>query len=224
MEEDSLQFVIPKEITDILCEEALSKIGQVYEPYKIYCMYIDRVGELTFKNGNIYKGRLLEGTMHGKGELVFADGACYSGTFFRNHIHGEGTFIYSNGNEYRGEFYLGKRHGKGVMELPSIGITYEGEFNNGDMTGFAKITYKDGTLYEGYVVKGKRNGKGKIDYIDGDEYEGDFHGNLKQGYGTMLWKNDEAEVIESVTQHLISTSILVIGKMIRCMEMESSCG
>ena len=39
--------------------------------------------------------------------------------------------------------------------------------------------------YEGEFEKGKFNGKGKLNYSNGDTYEGDFLNNKKHGFGIL---------------------------------------
>ena len=45
---------------------------------------------------------------------------------------------------------------------------------NGQIQGFGKEKYHDGTQYEGNFVAGKKHGKGKYIYADGAEYDGDW--------------------------------------------------
>ena len=40
------------------------------------------------------------------------------------------------------------------------------------MTGFGKMTYRDGSTYEGEWLDGYQNGNGKINRADGSKYEG----------------------------------------------------
>lgn len=48
-----------------------------------------------------------------------------------------------------------------------------------------KIDYQNGDHYIGKVLHNKREGKGKLTFNKGGYYEGDFHGNVYDGYGTL---------------------------------------
>ena len=46
-------------------------------------------GVIKYKNGNVYKGELSYGNMHGEGRLEFQDGVIYEGEFQYNFITGK---------------------------------------------------------------------------------------------------------------------------------------
>lgn len=186
-----MDIILPKYMTDILTEETQTRISIRDEPNKEYFKCIDRQGEITFNNGNLYKGDLYNGMLHYEGELVFEDGAIYKGNFEFNHMHGEGILTYPNGNVYEGCFKNGKRHGKGTFASPRLGFKYEGTFTSGKMDGIGKIEYSNNSVYEGEVRRGRRNGDGKMTYSDGDWYKGGWSNNRKQGYGVMEWVQKE---------------------------------
>ena len=57
-----------------------------------------------------------------------------------------------------------------------VGIgTYKGSFIGGNLEGFGRFEYHDGSVYEGDWLQNKRNGKGR--FIEADEasvYNGDW--------------------------------------------------
>lgn len=53
--------------------------------------------------------------------------------------------------------------------------------------GFGKIQYDDGDVYEGYFVNSYRQGFGKYWYIEGDYYEGLWESGSRQGLGYYIW-------------------------------------
>ena len=73
-------------------------------------------------------------------------------------------------------------------------LSYEGDWNNGKMTGTGKIVWRDGSSYIGSVVDGKRQGKGKYYYKSDIEnnrlsYEGDWNNDQMNGKGEIVWKD-----------------------------------
>ena len=56
-----------------------------------------------------------------------------------------------------------------------------------DYNGKATATYQNGEIYEGNFIGGLREGFGKYSYTNGDVYEGNFKENLKHGIGKMTY-------------------------------------
>ena len=70
-------------------------------------------------------------------------------------------------------------HGKLLMK---DGSYYEGEFNNGEISGSGTRKWTaTGNIYEGEFYKGELNGKGIMKYGNGSVYEGDWYENMRQG-------------------------------------------
>ena len=66
---------------------------------------------VTFANGDIYVGQVMDGERCGKGTYYFASGERYEGFFRNNNRHGVGTYFYTNGDFERGSFENGKKNG-----------------------------------------------------------------------------------------------------------------
>ncbi|MBP5445957.1 MAG: hypothetical protein J6Y28_07285 [Acholeplasmatales bacterium] len=66
---------------------------------------------VTFSNGDIYVGQVMDGERCGKGTYYFANGERYEGFFRNNNRHGVGTYFYTNGDFERGSFESGKKNG-----------------------------------------------------------------------------------------------------------------
>lgn len=186
-----MDIVIPQYITDILTDhnECMVELKGEEDSQELYFKVNNTSGEMTFINGNIYKGDLLLGLMNGNGEFIFKDGTSYKGEFKNNFIEGKGSITYSNGNFYEGEFKHGKRHGKGFFKSMKLGFEYTGDFLEGKMTGEAEIKYSDMSSYKGGVLNGRKHGKGKIEYNDGNWYDGEWENNKKSGFGVTVWKH-----------------------------------
>ena len=59
-----------------------------------------------------------------------------------------------------------------------------------------KIEYSNGDVYEGQTVKFLRHGEGKLTYGGGDVYEGSFHFNDMEGNGTYTYVSGDCYVGE----------------------------
>ena len=66
---------------------------------------------VTFSNGDIYVGQIMDGERCGKGTYYFSNGERYEGFFRNNNRHGVGTYFYTNGDFERGSFENGKKNG-----------------------------------------------------------------------------------------------------------------
>ena len=91
----------------------------------------DPRAELTFANGDVYRGAVRDGYRVGLSEWEFASGTrfkgtttqgtaewptcTYTGQFKDGKCHGWGTCRWKNGNLYEGEWYQGMRHGEGTF-------------------------------------------------------------------------------------------------------------
>ncbi len=78
------------------------------------------------------------------------------------------------------------KDGKGTYVF-SDGSIYVGEFVNGIMEGFGKLTDKYGNVYTGYFKSNKYNGIGKFERTDGTIYIGEFKDGRRHGLGTQYY-------------------------------------
>ncbi len=74
-------------------------------------------------------------------------------------------------------FRSGVKHGFGVYTSAS-GFRYEGEWSDGEQTGSAKISYKNGDWYDGAVKNGVRCGLGELSELSSQRI---FKGNWQNG-------------------------------------------
>ena len=112
----------------------------------------------------IYEGEYLNGERHGKAKI-----------YKKNQSYDKECFLMFEGEFNNGKIWNGKRYdseknliyelkdGKGnVEEVDDDGITYVGQYLNGEKNGKGKeYDYDDDLQYEGEYLNGKRNGKGK---------------------------------------------------------------
>jgi hypothetical protein len=96
--------------------------------------------------------------------------------------------------QYTGSLYqqTDKPHGNGRMEYPDR--TYEGQWVDGDWSGFGKLVdKKTGDTYQGGFLDNTRHGLGIIQYANGGVYEGTFQldimgkGEMTYSDGSKLW-------------------------------------
>lgn len=85
------------------------------------------------------------------------DGNEYKGNMVNGLPDGYGTFKWTNGNKYEGSWKEGKPHGHGKMYYNN-GATYDGEYLNGERNGKGKFVTSDGDCYDGLWLHDKKNG------------------------------------------------------------------
>ena len=107
---------------------------------------------------------------------------------------------WSNGAEYKGSFKDGIKHGFGTYTWPNNEQKYVGNWHEGQRTGEAILTFKDGSSYEGGWVNDMKEGKGVYTYSDGSKYEGYWKNDEKDGEGTLTFSSShyQAQMVEDV--------------------------
>ena len=180
---------------------------------------INGYGELYLKNGKKYEGIFINGKLNGYGRLIDSlKMRCYEGNFKDNELldgkgkiidikddgskivyegdiknmkkQGKGTEKTKN-NNYEGDFSDDLKHGKGKIIFINEGEYYEGDFNQGKMTGNGFIKFKDKSFYQGEFLDGNMHGKGTFTWPDGTMYEGQYANNLREGFGEYRWKMEK---------------------------------
>ncbi|MDC1305809.1 trypsin-like peptidase domain-containing protein [Saprospiraceae bacterium] len=102
------------------------------------------------------------------------DGSCVEGK-----ANGYGTAIkYENSilhSTYIGEYVDGIRTGSGKMVRHLSNETWEGNFINGQLSGYGKYKNENGNRYEGNFINYMQHGKGTKYYGNGNTFEGLFN-------------------------------------------------
>ena len=109
---------------------------------------------------------------------MFSDGSNYEGEFHKDQIFGSGTYIDKNDNKHlvesgKGYFENCKINGFGRILFSNRDL-YEGEFKDGDFSGYGVMRYRgmenpyynqvydhEGVYY-GYWKMGRREGQGRM--------------------------------------------------------------
>ena len=86
-------------------------------------------GRFVWENGNIYDGLWKEGKQDGNGNFTFENGDKYKGHYTEGKRSGYGTYTWKSGNYYVGSWKEDKMSGKGKFHWAKDGGTYEGMFN-----------------------------------------------------------------------------------------------
>ena len=170
-------------------------------------------GTMTWETGEgvvyVYEGEFQNNERSGKGTMTWGkDGetTIYEGDFADNWINGYGTCTWPSGDHYEGEWKNGKFNGKGTITYAG-GSVYEGEFVDNKKNGEGIWTKSDGTVvtenwiygkkvetltledgtYTGGVTDGKPDGQGKMEYTNGQVYEGEWKNGVRSGQGRCTW-------------------------------------
>mmetsp|Transcript_103071 Transcript_103071/g.188774 ORF Transcript_103071/g.188774 Transcript_103071/m.188774 type:complete len:746 (-) Transcript_103071:58-2295(-) len=134
-------------------------------------------------SGDTYVGQWAEDRMHGDGELITAS-IRYLGQFVHGEQEGQGLQKWRvEGDFYQGHFARSRPHGFGAFKFVSRGETYEGQVEDGEMSGEGTYRYVDGSTYTGQWRCGRQNGLGRLTYQDGSLYCGQFQDNSFHGRG-----------------------------------------
>ncbi|CAD8200194.1 unnamed protein product [Paramecium octaurelia] len=146
-------FVVNQEIKRELIREV---------PFKDEILYIYRI---TYQNGDVYEGELLNDLKDGLGTYYYENGEKYDGLFSEDLIHGYGKYFFIGGHKYEGDWYQGEKFGMGILDF-STGDRYIGGFYKDAFDGEGTFEYKNGDVFKGQWKKGKKNGPGEMRYKD----------------------------------------------------------
>lgn len=109
--------------------------------------------ELTFENGDYYRGDLTNGEITGQGFMRYADGRTYEGSFLQDQWHGYGKATFpSNHSSYEGMWSHNVREGKGTTKFynddNTVSVTYIAEYHNDVIDGDCRTEFANGDVME----------------------------------------------------------------------------
>jgi hypothetical protein len=122
----------------------------------------------------------------------------YSGPLSDTVRHGAGaSYAFRNRYfTYEGTYEGGVRQGWGRLLLgvdprrPDAVVT--GQFERGEIEGFGKKQWADGSLYEGNFLRGEPHGQGRLELVSaGSLYEGEFVLNRYEGEGRISFADEQ---------------------------------
>ena len=182
------------DITDI---NNIDNDGTIIEYNNEKCNYkgldkkkISGEGKIVYRDGRIYEGLFQDGLLNGKGKYISSNGDIYEGTFDKGNLLGIGTIIFSNDNSNKS---------KEVSDSSKISendnnnkITYVGEIKDFKKEGHGIESCRK-YKYEGEFHDNMKNGDGLLVYLGtGDKYNGKFKNDKITGYGNYLWSNGDS--------------------------------
>jgi hypothetical protein len=145
--------------------------------------YAGRFAQDRFENGSYtygnnqhsenpavrYRGTFRENLPNGTGILEFANGDVYEGSIEAGRVKGNGRYATAAGDIIAGSFEDG-RPTRGV-KLCAAGHKYVGEFHpllpGSRFHGLGRLEFINGDSYEGYFENGYFNGEGSYTFSDG---------------------------------------------------------
>ena len=150
-------------------------------------------GVMKYRDGGLYDGELLNYRRNGKGKMVYSrlnkDFRKYDGFWKDDMFNGKGTLFKTNEEVYSGDFENGLMHGSGELGLKD-GDKIKGRFVSGVLIS-GKHTFNDGSYYIGQFNKDKNmHGRGSYQYLNGDQYTGDFENGVIKGKGLMNYGSE----------------------------------
>ncbi len=155
-------------------------------------------GKWVYKNGAIYEGDWKDDLRNGKGKITWADGAIYEGDWKDDKRNGKGKYTWVNGDVYEGD-WKGSEYINGVKK--NIDGTYESGIWNEkrEFSGQAKRISGNKSIWEGEWVGLIPVNNGKVNFENGNFYEGEWDGKLENNYyswningqGIMKYQNGD---------------------------------
>ena len=141
--------------------------------------------KITFPDGTVYTGTIINNEITGEGKYTFNDGSIYEGSLLNGLRHGEGMFKTNDGIYYKGGWKNGLKNGKGKIIQGNMEL--EGEWINDILSGKCRIKWKSGNLFDGILLNNKMNGNGyMVWYNKNEKYTGMWKDNLQNGYGVYI--------------------------------------
>lgn len=148
-----------------------------------------KVGDTTFSGR--FRKDAPGTTLSGQGRVSWDNGNLYIGPLVQGKAQGRGTMNWASGDRYEGDWLDDQPHGRGVLNHAN-GDRYEGDFVRGDATGRGRISFANGSVYEGEVRNSLPEGRGSYRWPNGDRFEGQWQAGKKQGQGRHTWANGDA--------------------------------
>ena len=183
----------------------------IYEGYLINNEF-DGYGEYKCHSYN-YLGYFSCGKKHGKGKLEdFEKKLEYLGDFKDDFKEGYGEEKYQDGSVYIGQFEKNMKNGNGNLILGggAAPYGYVGMFKNDKISGKGKFKWNDNKEYIGDWLDNEISGygifhEGKMLHI------GFFKHNLKEGFGTTFYEEQNLALLGNWEKDLIEGSAILIN-------------
>jgi hypothetical protein len=142
-------------------------------------------GRVSWTNGDLYEGTLVQGHREGKGKFTWPSGQVYDGEWRNDVPNGQGVVQFANGNRYEGVVVAGIPNGSGKMAYAN-GDSYAGEMRDGIPNGHGTFFWKGGDRYSGQWKAGLKEGTGTFTWARGDRWEGVYRNDQQTDIGKLI--------------------------------------
>jgi hypothetical protein len=155
-----------KDQYDVLKGQASTSTELKYASRLLYSLTYKRESDLEY-----YRGAYKDGQKHGYGVYVSKkDGSVYEGTWSHDLQHGTNCKLTLSNDQ-------------GVIEA---------DYVDGCISGFVTYTNFEKQVYYGEMNSDyQRHGNGRLQYVNGDYYEGAFENNLRHGKGRIVFNEGD---------------------------------
>jgi hypothetical protein len=162
----------------------------------------------------MYTGAWYNSLPQGHGKFISSTLSSYEGSFYRGYFEGYGTLTESDGSVFKGSFSHQNKHYFGTLKSSTSSSCgahvgkYVGGWKDGVQVGYGiytshgKYRYTGGFDMDGnrykcsilllslcLIMQHNRSGFGKMEFSNGQVYEGGFYENMFSGYGRLQWPN-----------------------------------
>lgn len=80
---------------------------------------------------------------------------------------------------------------------------YTGNYKDGKYHGYGRIEFSDGNIFEGYIVEGNAEGYGKFTFSNGERLEGVWEGKHFRGPGKYIFSDGTTVEIKTEDGQLL---------------------
>ena len=145
-------------------------------------------GKMIFEGIGTYDGEYLDSKREGNGVFTWDNGDKYDGHWSNDKIDGNGKYSFASGAKLIGKFSENKIV-QGTYTITSDSYTIERTIENGILLNKYHVILFSGDSFDGSFNNGQLSGYGILHYSNGDFYSGNFENGMRNGIGTYEWKN-----------------------------------
>ena len=150
-----------------------------------------------------FKGTIRDNKKVGFGKVTWDDKSILYANFIDSKANGICRYIDRKGTEFYGIYDNNRPKGYGYFIKGKV--TYEGTWENNNLTGIGVELWKDETYYQGEFVKSVKKGIGLYRWPDGTIYQGEWSNNQMKGLGVIIYPDErmyQGEVTNGVMNGL----------------------
>ncbi|TCZ75419.1 hypothetical protein E0485_17620 [Paenibacillus albiflavus] len=176
---NGFKFALSKYLSDATSMEMRARYSAILDSF---IGKLAKQDKITYSNGDVYTGGVIDGVAYGQGKLKMEDGSLAEGRFIQDLLNGQVSYTSKDGDKYKGEAWQDYWEGQGTYTFPD-GEVHKGEYWNGVLNGYGSIIYTDGGKYVGEFIDHEQYGYGKYIDVDGKSYSGEIVDGRLNGKG-----------------------------------------